>query len=177
MKKLKKTLCILISVLMLTAFMPIVALAGENQVTVDNDIVLNADTPYYVNGVASGKGSLGKDGCTAYYDTKTGTLYVQKYRGGSITSDSDLTILVKSGDENILRNDFNTGIYVKGDLTITGEGDEADFEVYAGPKGICADGNITISNIDYCIVFADKTAIESGSSKDITISGNNHTAS
>ena len=48
MKKLKKTLCILISVLMLTAFMPIIALAEENQVTENDNVVLSADKPYLV---------------------------------------------------------------------------------------------------------------------------------
>jgi len=43
---------------------------------------INDINPYLVNGVAQADGTLGQNGCTAYIDTETGTLYLKDYNGG-----------------------------------------------------------------------------------------------
>lgn len=58
----------------------IIAYSGENRVG------LNSSSGYYlVNGAAAASGTLGSDGCTAYYNESTGTLYLNGFNGGAIS--------------------------------------------------------------------------------------------
>lgn len=51
----------------------------------ENRVGLNSSTGYYlVNGAAAASGTLGSDGCTAYYNESTGTLYLNGFNGGAI---------------------------------------------------------------------------------------------
>ncbi|MGN0178822.1 MAG: hypothetical protein ACI4DY_05185, partial [Monoglobaceae bacterium] len=100
------SLCMLISIL---SGMTLNASAAETAatVTVNGNVTLSSDKPYYVNGEAAENGTLGEDECSAYFEN--GTLHLKEYHGDAILSSGDLTIKV---------NGYNF-IKTKSDLAIT----------------------------------------------------------
>ena len=90
-----------------------------------NQIGLNSGNGcYLVNGESSNSGTLGEDGCTAYFDPSTGTLTLNGYNGGSIYvsdyTNNDLTI--KLIGTNTITTTSQFGIQTQnGDLVVTSD--------------------------------------------------------
>lgn len=90
---------------------------------------LNYRDKYLVNGVPSITGTLGSGGCTAFFESTTGTLTLQDYDGGTITAggvgaaDINIKLIgtnkiteIASGQRIGIRNSSNGG-----DINITAE--------------------------------------------------------
>ena len=104
---------------------------------IGGNYMLGADTPYWTNGAPSADGTPGKDGCLAYFDSSSGTLYlagtgtisgVADTKNGTALFEGigDMTIaLLEGADITIEGADSATanGIYINGySLTIKGNG-------------------------------------------------------
>ena len=90
-----------------------------------NQIGLNSGNGcYLVNGESANSGTLGEDGCTAYFDPSTGTLTLNGYNGGSIYvsdyTNNDLTI--KLIGKNTITTTMQSGVQTQnGDLVVTSD--------------------------------------------------------
>lgn len=77
---------------------------------------LNADTPYFIDkgdgGTAAATGTLGQDGCTAYFDAASATLYLKDFH-------------IKVHRENRDNDNGYTGVYFYGNLKIVLEGENS----------------------------------------------------
>ena len=175
---LKRTvLTLAIAGLMLGAFLiaPMLAQAANpvvSGVTVNNDQRLNAQYPYLVDGVRAQSGTLGEEGCTAFFDDSTGTLTLWDYDGGNIYAAQDVKRdlhikLVGDSNEILIYNvSFGISNTGGGDISITAE-DTARLRVLVrgGGKvrGITVDeersqGSITIGGKAEVAVQAETTA-------------------
>ena len=79
---------------------------------------------YLVNGESANSGTLGEDGCTAFFDTSSATLTLNGYSGGSIyvsdATNNDIT--VKLIGTNTITTTMQSGIQTQnGTLTVTSE--------------------------------------------------------
>lgn len=138
--KLKSVVCAVISVGAAATFMfglSSSADAAASWTYIGGNNELNADKAYWVNGASSAEGTLGEDGCIAYFDAATGTLHlagtgtisgVTNTKNGTALFESvgDMTIELQEGaDITIAGADSVTanGIYINGySLTIKGNG-------------------------------------------------------
>lgn len=132
----KRVFAVVLAAMMTLFLLPSAALAtGASSVYVGG-VLLDSTNPYLVGGAAAGSGTLGADGCTAYFDSVTATLTLREanitgsYQNGA---DSDkFGIYSMNGDLTIKLIGSNTvtgvkaetgassyGIYVmEGSLTI-----------------------------------------------------------
>ncbi len=115
---------------------------SANNVTV-GDATLGRSNPYYVNGAASETGTLGEDGCTAYFDASTGKLTLQNINlTGEIGAFGNLGIILK-GTNLISDTSINgSAISVTGSLTFSGDGSLKASSIY---RTICATGTLTVN--------------------------------
>ncbi|MBR3885411.1 MAG: hypothetical protein IKJ33_02975, partial [Clostridia bacterium] len=90
-----------------------------------NPVGLNSGSGcYLVNGESANSGTLGENGCTAYFDPSTGTLTLNGYNGGSIYvsdyTNNDLTI--KLIGTNSITTTMQSGVQTQnGDLVVTSD--------------------------------------------------------
>lgn len=171
------SLCMLASLL---SGMTINASAAEPAatVTVNGNVTLSSDKPYYVNGEAAENGTLGENECSAYFEN--GTLHLKEYHGGAIRSSGDLTIKVNGYNDIKTKSDL--AITCLGALTIDGpnrddEGNRLDeLQVSSAESGgIYGNKGITVSGLYSFQVFcADGSGLLSGPGKDIKVSDLHH---
>ncbi len=171
------SLCMLASLL---SGMTINASAAEPAatVTVNGNVTLSSDKPYYVNGEAAENGELGENECSAYFEN--GTLHLKEYHGGAIRSSGDLTIKVNGYNDIKTKSDL--AITCLGALTIDGpnrddEGNRLDeLQVSSAESGgIYGNKGITVSGLYSFQVFcADGSGLLSGPGKDIKVSDLHH---
>ena len=176
--KLRRSVLTLIIVgLMVGAFLipPMLAQAanpGVPRVYVNNGQHLSAQYPYLVDGVRAQSGTLGEEGCTAFFDAGTGTLTLWDYDGGNIYAAQDvkrdLHIKLVGDNNNIFIYNVSFGISNTGggDISITAE-DAARLRVTVRGsgkvRGITVDeglsqGSITIGGKAEVSVQAETTA-------------------
>ncbi|MBR5537772.1 MAG: hypothetical protein IKU58_07725 [Clostridia bacterium] len=80
---------------------------------------LTATMQYLVNGEVSNTGTLGSDGCTAYFNPSNGTLYLKDFTGDNIYSNKDITVDLR-GENTLTFNGGTVGLMSEnGDITIT----------------------------------------------------------
>lgn len=147
-------------------------------VTVNGNVTLSSDKPYYVNGEATGNGTLGENECSAYFEN--GTLHLKEYHGDAIRSSGDLTIKVNG--YNVIETKSDLAITCLGALTIDGPNrddernrlDELQLSS-AESGGIYGNKGITVSGLYSFQVFcADGSGLLSGPGKDIKVSDLKH---
>ena len=143
--------CLLIGIV---PSMGIVALAAGETATsvIVGDATLSADRPYLVNGTASAGGTLGVDGCSAYFDATSGILTLNGVSitkestsyTGAITADGDLTIVLEGENSITVTGDGENarGVFLYHNLTIRGSG---ALVINAYSDGIYVAGNLTIA--------------------------------
>lgn len=171
------SLCMLASLL---SGMTINASAAEQAatVTVNGNVTLSSDKPYYVNGEAAENGTLGENECSAYFEN--GTLHLKEYHGDAIRSSGDLTIKVNG--YNVIKTKSDLAITCLGALTIDGpnrdnEGNRLDELQLSSAEsgGIYGNKGITVSGLYSFQVFcADGSGLLSGPGKDIKASDLHH---
>lgn len=171
------SLCMLASLL---SGMTINASAAEPAatVTVNGNVTLSSDKPYYVNGEAEENGELGENECSAYFEN--GTLHLKEYHGDAIRSSGDLTIKVNG--YNFIKTKSDLAITCLGALTIDGQnrvGEEGRLDELqissAEGGGIYGNGGITVSGLCSFQVFcADGGCLLSGPGKNIKVSDLQH---
>lgn len=143
-------------------------------VTVNGNVTLSSDKPYYVNGEAAENGTLGENECSAYFEN--GTLHLKEYYGDAIRSSGDLTI--KANGYNVIETKSDLAITCLGALTIDGpnrddEGNRLDELQLSSAEsgGIYGNKGITVSGLYSFQVFcADGSGLLSGPGKDIKVS-------
>ncbi|NLA27383.1 MAG: hypothetical protein GX878_08325, partial [Firmicutes bacterium] len=97
------------------------------RVYVNNGQHLSAQYPYLVDGVRAQSGTLGEEGCTAFFEAGTGTLTLCDYDGGNIYAAQDVKrdLHIKLvGDNNkifIYNVSFGISNTGGGDISITAE--------------------------------------------------------
>ncbi len=147
-------------------------------VTVNGNVTLSSDKPYYVNGEAAENGELGENECSAYFEN--GTLHLKEYHGDAIRSSGDLTIKVNG--YNVIKTKSDLAITCLGALTIDGPNrddeenrlDELQLSS-AESGGIYGNKGITVSGLYSFQVFcADGSGLLSGPGKDIKVSDLHH---
>lgn len=147
-------------------------------VTVNGNVTLSSDKPYYVNGEAAENGELGENECSAYFEN--GTLHLKEYHGDAIRSSGDLTIKVNGYNDIKTKSDL--AITCLGALTIDGpnrddEGNRLDeLQLFSAESGgIYGNKGITVSGLYSFQVFcADGSGLLSGPGKDIKVSDLHH---
>ena len=147
-------------------------------VTVNGNVTLSSDKPYYVNGEAAENGTLGENECSAYFEN--GTLRLKEYHGDAIRSSGDLTIKVNG--YNVIKTKSDLAITCLGALTIDGpnrddEGNRLDELQLSSAEsgGIYGNKGITVSGLYSFQVFcADGSGLLSGPGKDIKVSNLHH---
>lgn len=147
-------------------------------VTVNGNVTLSSDKPYYVNGEAAENGELGENECSAYFEN--GTLHLKEYHGDAIRSSGDLTIKVNG--YNVIKTKSDLAITCLGALTIDGpnrddEGNRLDELQLSSAEsgGIYGNKGITVSGLYSFQVFcADGSVLLSGPGKDIKVSDLHH---
>jgi len=173
-----KVLSILLGLLMVTALTNLLPVSaanpGVNVITVNGNQELNNVYKYLVNGVRSETGTLGSGGCTASFDSTTGTLTLQDYNGSVvyaiIDGTNDLNIKLIGSNTITESATDSVGIYnQEGDINITAE-DTASLTVnvtstaytaYGIATGSAAghsNGNVTIGGKANVTVNATVTA-------------------
>ena len=122
----KRRLSILLSIVMLLSLLPTTALAAgnypaANAVSVDGGKDFSSGS-YYKNGNESNNFTGDASDYNAHYDSTTGTLTLNGYKGGSITAggnkESKITVVLV-GDNFI--NDGNLNSPYGGDITVTSD--------------------------------------------------------
>lgn len=179
MKQKHRIFNMLLSLCMLASLLPgmtINASAAEPAatVTVNGNVTLSNDKPYYVNGEAAENGELGENECSAYFEN--GTLHLKEYHGDAIRSSGDLTI--KANGYNVIETKSDLAITCLGALTIDGpnrdgEGNRLDELQLSSAEsgGIYGNKGITVSGLYSFQVFcADGSGLLSGPGKDIKVS-------
>ena len=143
-------------------------------VTVNGNVTLSSDKPYYVNGEAAENGELGENECSAYFEN--GTLHLKEYYGDAIRSSGDLTI--EANGYNVIETKSDLAITCLGALTIDGpnrddDGNRLDELQLSSAEsgGIYGNKGITVSGLYSFQVFcADGSGLLSGPGKDIKVS-------
>ncbi len=164
------SLCMLVSLLTGITLNASAAETAET-VTVNGNVTLSSDKPYYVNGEAAENGTLGEDGCSAYFEK--GTLHLKEYHGDAILSSGDLMIIVNG--YNFIKTKSDLAITCLGALTIDGpnsEGGRLDELQISSAEGGGIYGNegITVSGLRSFQVFcADGSCLLSGPGKNIKV--------
>ncbi len=147
-------------------------------VTVNGNVTLSSDKPYYVNGEAAENGELGENECSAYFEN--GTLHLKEYHGDAIRSSGDLTIKVNG--YNFIKTKSDLAITCLGALTIDGpnrdseEGRLDELQISSAEGGgIYGNEGITVSGLYSFQVFcADDSCLLSGPGKNIKVSNLQH---
>ena len=141
MRKTNKLMATILTLCMMISLLPTMSLTAFADTATSvhvGGVELNSSTPYLVNGVASASGTLGTDGCTAYFNDGTLTLNNADIEGALwVTNDSygiyafrDLTIILE-GESRTCGGDSPTvdgskknseGVNCVGTLTISGNG-------------------------------------------------------
>lgn len=183
MKQKHRIFSMMLSLCMLVSLLPgttINASAAEPAatVTVNGNVTLSSDKPYYVNGEAAENGTLGENECSAYFEN--GTLRLKEYHGDAIRSSGDLTIKVNG--YNVIKTKSDLAITCLGALTIDGpnrddEGNRLDELQLSSAEsgGIYGNKGITVSGLYSFQVFcADGSGLLSGPGKDIKVSNLHH---
>ena len=129
---------------------------------------LNKDYPYWVNGAHSKTGTLGSEGCTAFFDHLTGILTLHGYNGGEIKSsfaDKPDLIIKLIGDNKVIgtqtgiSNDDNGDIYITADndatLTVnTVSADSFSFAISSKSDASGSAGSVVIGGKANVVVSA-----------------------
>ncbi len=132
MRKSKKILAVILSAFMIICAFPITSFAATGDtVVIGEDVTLNAAKPYYVDGAASSTGTLGENGCTAYFDVLTNTLSLKNANiettAATAIKGSDDLIIKLYGDNTVSDiNDDSSAYAIEtyfGSLTINGMND------------------------------------------------------
>ena len=147
-------------------------------VTVNGNVTLSSDKPYYVNGEAAENGKLGENECSAYFEN--GTLHLKEYHGDAIRSSGDLTIKVNGYNDIKTKSDL--AITCLGALTIDGPNRDGErnrldeLQLFSAESGgIYGNKGITVSGLYSFQVFcADGSGLLSGPGKDIKVSDLHH---
>ncbi len=183
MKQKHRIFNMLLSLCMLASLLPGITLnasAAEPAatVTVNGNITLSSDKPYYVNGEAAENGTLGENECSAFFEN--GTLHLKEYHGDAIRSSGDLTIKVNG--YNFIKTKSDLAITCLGALTIDGpnrdseEGRLDELQISSAEGGgIYGNEGITVSGLYSFQVFcADDSCLLSGPGKNIKVSNLQH---
>ena len=140
-------------------------------VTVDKDKILNATTPYLLD---TGAGYITDDGTqlasyplVAQFDSATGTLTLQNYDGGAISTSATGDLTIKLTGNNSIRHKY-TGINLYGgNLTITAE-NAATLDIQNIPAESFSDEATHIFGIQNNFANGFPSAEKSGDSVTIT---------
>ncbi len=162
MNHLKSILSITLVICLLFTVFPTVAYAENKKATAirvgllpNGEVELNSATPYLVNNQPSSVGSLGKDGCTAFFDAAEGYLYLENLKAERIAifsaPEKDLIIVVKGDQNDITYINNNSG----GEIIITDNNANASLKawsIYAkdqnsasGRKNITLKGSVNVN--------------------------------
>ena len=161
MKQKHRILSMLLSLCMLVSLLSGMTLNASAEgpaatVTVNGNVTLSSDKPYYVNGEAAENGTLGENECSAYFEN--GTLHLKEYYGDAIRSSGDLTI--KANGYNVIETKSDLAITCLGALKIDGpnrvgeEGRLDELQISSAEGGgIYGNEGITVSGLNSFQVF------------------------
>ena len=129
-------------------------------------VTLDSSNPFFVNGEAASSGTLGSNGCTAFYNESVGCLALSGYNGGRIefNSDDSSSILQALGENKITASNASAAVYADGDLrvfsntggklTVNASGTSSSHTMKAiSASGIAGseNGNLTIDGTNFTL--------------------------